>query len=39
MVGEIWIKSKSTAAGYWRQKEKTTEDFGGYLEEGPSVRT
>eukprot|EP00752_Nemacystus_decipiens_P001493 g1467.t1 len=30
-VGEIWLTSKSRAAGYWAQPEKTTEDFGGAL--------
>eukprot|EP00903_Cladosiphon_okamuranus_P012305 g11537.t1 len=30
-VGEIWVTSKSRAAGYWAQPGKTTEDFGGVL--------
>ncbi|CAN0278150.1 unnamed protein product, partial [Discosporangium mesarthrocarpum] len=30
-VGEIWIRSKSTAAGYWNQAKKTQQDFGGRL--------
>ncbi|CAM9681411.1 unnamed protein product, partial [Hapterophycus canaliculatus] len=30
-VGEIWVTSKSRAAGYWSQPGKTAEDFGGRL--------
>ncbi|CAB1114142.1 unnamed protein product [Ectocarpus sp. CCAP 1310/34] len=30
-VGEIWVTSKSRAAGYWSQPEKTAEAFGGRL--------
>lgn len=37
-VGEIWVTSKSRAAGYWSQPEKTAEDFGGRLSEDTEVR-
>lgn len=31
-VGEIWVRSKSRAAGYWGNDEKTAEDFGGHID-------
>ena len=35
-VGEIWVAGASVAAGYWRQSEKTAEDFEARLEpDGP----
>ena len=33
IVGEIWIKSLSTAAGYWGLADKTKEDFDAALSE------
>eukprot|EP00904_Undaria_pinnatifida_P011866 jgi/Undpi1/780/HiC_scaffold_10.g04244.m1 len=30
-VGEIWVTSRSRAAGYWSRPDKTNEDFGGRL--------
>lgn len=36
-VGEIWIRSKSRAAGYWSQPAKTKEDFGGCVADEPEV--
>jgi fatty acid CoA ligase FadD32 len=33
-VGEIWIHGPNTAAGYWRQPERTAEVFGGVLTGG-----
>ena len=32
-VGEVWIKSRSQAAGYWGLPDKTAEDFGASLSE------
>lgn len=37
-VGEIWVTSRSRAAGYWAQPEKTAEDFGGVLASTGNVR-
>lgn len=37
-VGEIWVTSKSRAAGYWSRPEKTKEDFGGRLADTNEVR-
>ena len=41
-VGEIWVKGKSVAQGYWNQPEKTADVFKAYLvdtREGPFLRT
>lgn len=38
-VGEIWVTSKSRAAGYWSQPGKTAEDFGGGFSATGNVRT
>ncbi len=40
-VGEIWIRSDSTAQGYWRKPTETAETFDAYLHtgEGPFLRT
>lgn len=40
VVGEIWIRGASVAAGYWQRPAETGEDFGAYLgAEGPFLRT
>ena len=36
-VGEIWVTSKSRAAGYWSMPDKTKEDFGGRLADTAEV--
>ena len=40
-VGEIWIRGRTVAAGYWGQPEATARVFGGQLENGagPYFRT
>ena len=40
-VGEIWVKGKSVAQGYWNQPRKTEDTFNAYLAsgEGPFLRT
>lgn len=41
-VGEIWVRGRGIAAGYFRQPEATRETFGAYLDEGgggPFLRT
>lgn len=41
-VGEIWVKGKSVARGYWGRDEETRETFQAYLKdsgEGPFLRT
>ena len=41
-VGEIWVSSKSVAAGYWNRPQATKETFQGYLKDtgdGPFLRT
>ena len=41
-VGEIWVKGKSVAQGYWNQPVKTEHTFKAHLadtEEGPFLRT
>lgn len=41
-VGEIWIRSKSVATGYWNKPEATEEIFNAYLKdtgEGPFLKT
>ncbi|MBF6088663.1 fatty acyl-AMP ligase [Nocardia cyriacigeorgica] len=40
VVGEIWIRGASVAAGYWHRPAETREDFGAYLgADGPFLRT
>lgn len=36
-VGEIWIRSKSRAMGYWSRPDKTLEEFGGRLDGSSKV--
>ncbi|WP_433242134.1 fatty acyl-AMP ligase [Actinomadura nitritigenes] len=44
-VGEIWVHGPNTAAGYWRNSERSQDTFGGELAEpgglpaGPWMRT
>ena len=41
-VGEVWARGSSIAQGYWKNPEKTEEDFHAYLsdtKEGPYLRT
>ena len=41
-VGEIWVKSKNNARGYWERPEETEATFHAYLlpsNEGPFLRT
>ncbi|HVQ37839.1 MAG TPA: condensation domain-containing protein, partial [Pyrinomonadaceae bacterium] len=39
-VGEIWVKGKSVAKGYWHRLEETERTFNGYLgNDGPYLRT
>ncbi|VEP13756.1 Beta-ketoacyl synthase (fragment) [Hyella patelloides LEGE 07179] len=41
-IGEIWISSKSLAAGYWNRPDATKEIFQAYVKdtgEGPFLRT
>lgn len=40
-VGEIWLRSPSVAAGYWRREAESTETFGACLSDGsgPYLRT
>lgn len=40
-VGEIWLRSRSVAAGYWRREEESAATFGGRLADGsgPYLRT
>ncbi|MCG2673396.1 fatty acyl-AMP ligase [Bradyrhizobium sp. GCM10023182] len=40
-VGEIWVSSKSVAAGYWNDQPRTTAIFGAHLIDGsgPWLRT
>lgn len=40
-VGEIWIRGRSVAAGYWNQPEELWQTFGGRLADGagPFLRT
>ena len=33
-MGEIWLKSRSCALGYWGQKERSEEDFNAVLNMG-----
>lgn len=37
-VGEIWIRSKSRALGFWAQPGKTAEDFEARLADNSQVR-
>ncbi|MFE3444927.1 fatty acyl-AMP ligase [Nocardia sp. NPDC059180] len=40
VVGEIWIRGDSVAAGYWNRPEETAADFDAYIgTEGPFLRT
>ncbi len=42
VIGEIWCKAPSVAAGYWQRPEETEEGFGARIEgtgEGPYLRT
>lgn len=39
-IGEIWLKGKSIAQGYWQKEKINQEIFGAYLDnEGPFFRT
>lgn len=41
-IGEIWIKGKSVAKGYWKNKRFTANNFNAYLSDsmdGPYLRT
>jgi acyl-CoA synthetase (AMP-forming)/AMP-acid ligase II/acyl carrier protein len=41
-IGEIWVKGKSVAKGYWNNPEATEKTFNAYLadtNEGPFLRT
>jgi acyl-CoA synthetase (AMP-forming)/AMP-acid ligase II/alkylation response protein AidB-like acyl-CoA dehydrogenase/acyl carrier protein len=41
-VGEIWVKSRSIARGYWNKRKETAETFQAYTTdtgEGPFLRT
>jgi acyl-CoA synthetase (AMP-forming)/AMP-acid ligase II len=40
-VGELWVSSRSVAAGYWGRDEETRATFDNYLDngEGPFLRT
>jgi 8-amino-7-oxononanoate synthase len=41
-VGEIWLRGRSVAAGYWNRAEESEAVFGAHLEdtgEGPFLRT
>jgi acyl transferase domain-containing protein/acyl-CoA synthetase (AMP-forming)/AMP-acid ligase II len=41
-LGEIWIRGKGLASGYWNRPEQTAETFGGILADGgggPYLRT
>jgi|SRR5690625_1059641 len=41
-IGEIWIKGKSVADGYWKKENLTTNKFNAYLSDsmdGPYLRT
>ncbi|MFI4954315.1 MAG: SDR family NAD(P)-dependent oxidoreductase, partial [Gammaproteobacteria bacterium] len=40
-IGEVWIKSKSVAAGYWQKEQETSETFQAKLIDGrgPYLRT
>ncbi|MBF6455306.1 fatty acyl-AMP ligase [Nocardia cyriacigeorgica] len=40
VVGEIWIRGASVAAGYWNRPAEASDDFGAHLgAEGPFLRT
>ena len=41
-IGEIWLRGKSIAQGYWNRDDETSDTFGGFLAEssdGPYMRT
>ncbi|WP_198009099.1 AMP-binding protein, partial [Saccharomonospora saliphila] len=33
-IGEVWMRGRTVAAGYWQSPEATEETFGGYLPDG-----
>ena len=41
VIGEVWVRGPSVAAGYWKMVEQTRETFGAYLPngDGPYLRT
>jgi len=42
IVGEVWVKGSSVTQGYWKNPDKTKEDFDAYTndsKEGPYLRT
>ncbi len=40
VIGEIWIRGDSVAAGYWNRAAETTETFDAHLDDtGPFLRT
>jgi len=36
-VGEVWVRSASRALGYWREPQRSAENFGGVLEGDDTV--
>jgi thioester reductase-like protein len=41
-VGEVWVRSRSNALGYWKRPDETRENFQAFLRdtgEGPFLRT
>jgi acyl transferase domain-containing protein/acyl-CoA synthetase (AMP-forming)/AMP-acid ligase II/acyl carrier protein len=41
-IGELWMRGKGLASGYWNKPDKTAETFNNYLDEtgeGPFLRT
>ena len=41
VIGEVWVRGPSVAAGYWKMAEQTRETFGAHLPngDGPYLRT